>query len=267
MDRNIEIPWNKIHTFLIDCGSIRNPKEFCVQIIKKIITLIPYDQARIYFINDNEAVYDEYLVGVNKRWPHLYYEYYSQIENGRYSLFPNNINSWRIPKPQKFFRDWTNHECDEFFTDYIRPQGIRYTGGFSLHDNNDARKAVLILDRTNANIFTYKELYILDIIHVHLNNLHKNLYVNMSNYGNCRYNTEFQQFLTMREAEIMDLLVKGVTPKNISKKLSICQSTVYKHIAHIYEKMNVSTRQELLVKLLNTQSTRDLLYNTTADGY
>lgn len=260
MDTNIEITWNKIHTFLIDCGSIRNQKEFSVQAIKKIVALIPYDQARIYYINDNELIYDEYLVGVNKRWPHLYYEYYSKINNGRYSLFPNSTNRLHgiITQQQKFFRDWTNHEKDEFFYDYIKPQGIRYSCGFALYDLNNTRKAILFLDRTSGKIFTDKELYILDIIQLHLNNLHKNFYVNASDYyENCRFNTESQ--LTIREAEIMGLLVKGVTPKNISKKLSISLTTVYKHIAHIYEKINVSTRQELLSKLLNNRSVTDLI--------
>ncbi|MBQ8063256.1 MAG: DNA-binding response regulator, partial [Clostridia bacterium] len=59
---------------------------------------------------------------------------------------------------------------------------------------------------------------------------------------------------TDREVEIVDLICQGISPANISKILHIATSTTYKHIAHIYEKFHVSSRQELLVKLLN-QST------------
>lgn len=261
MDTYNEMPWINIHAFLLDCGNIRNPKEFSVQIVKKIITLIPYDQARIYYINDNGIVYDEYLFGVDKRWTHLYHEYYSKIENGRYSIFSNIINKGHFftSKIENCVHDWTNHECDEFLTDYIRPQGIRYTVGFGLHDNYNTLKITCILDRISYSKFTNKELNVLNLILAHLENLHRNFYVNVSDNGNVNNNIKFQTPLTMREAEIAELLSKGVTPTNISRKLCICQSTVYKHIAHIYDKLNVSSRQELLVKVFNTQPIRELV--------
>ena len=49
--------------FLLDSERIREPREFCVQVIKKIYSLIPYDQARIYFVNDNGKVNDAVLIG------------------------------------------------------------------------------------------------------------------------------------------------------------------------------------------------------------
>ena len=58
--------------------------------------------------------------------------------------------------------------------------------------------------------------------------------------------------LTTREAEIAAFLVKGVTPPNISRELCISITTVNKHIANMHAKLNVSTRQELIVKLLNS---------------
>jgi len=60
--------------------------------------------------------------------------------------------------------------------------------------------------------------------------------------------------LTPRESEIANLLCQGMTVHNISSALYIAVTTTYKHIAHIYEKVGVSSQQELLVKMLNKKA-------------
>lgn len=56
--------------------------------------------------------------------------------------------------------------------------------------------------------------------------------------------------LTNREREVLDLLCQGIKPVCIAKELNISVGTANKHIAHIYRKLGVHSRQELLVKLL-----------------
>lgn len=58
-----------------------------------------------------------------------------------------------------------------------------------------------------------------------------------------------QANFSAREAEVFELLMKGYTIRLISQELHISQSTVKTHISKIYLKMNVATREELLVKL------------------
>ena len=54
---------------------------------------------------------------------------------------------------------------------------------------------------------------------------------------------------SQREAEVFELLMNGYTIRLISQELHISQSTVKTHISKIYLKTNVSTREELLIKL------------------
>ena len=56
--------------------------------------------------------------------------------------------------------------------------------------------------------------------------------------------------LTNREREVLELLCQGIKPVYISRRLHISVGTVNKHIAHIYSKLDVDSKQELLVKLL-----------------
>lgn len=257
MGTKYELPWNDINTFLLSCGSVRDPKNFSIQVIKDIKTLVPYDKARVYYINDNKIVYDEYLIKVNKKWTRLYHEYYSKVENGRYSIFYNLNNKGYFfnSKIENCVYDWTNHQSNEFLVDYIRPQEIRYSIGLGLYDTYNNLKCTCILDRCTYHKFTVKELNILNAVWPHLNNLYKNLHVNVQGFrsNNFEVNTKIQQALTPRETEIVNMLCKGVTPANISQKLHISLLTVYKHIRHIYEKLDVSSRQELLVKIYSKE--------------
>jgi len=54
--------------------------------------------------------------------------------------------------------------------------------------------------------------------------------------------------LTPREQEIFNLLLEGMTPKEISYKLNIVHSTVDYHRQKIYRKLDVHTINELLTK-------------------
>ena len=62
---SFSLPWNRINDFLLDCGRVRDPKEFAKTVMDRISALIPFDQARLYFLNDNGDIYDEYLIGVD----------------------------------------------------------------------------------------------------------------------------------------------------------------------------------------------------------
>ena len=50
--------------------------------------------------------------------------------------------------------------------------------------------------------------------------------------------------LSDREIEVLDLMAKGVSNKDIADQLSITQSTVKTHVTSIFQKLNVTTRTE-----------------------
>ena len=52
-------------------------------------------------------------------------------------------------------------------------------------------------------------------------------------------------FLSKRELEVTELLVRGYSNSDIAKMLFISEHTVKDHTKHIYRKMNVHSRFEL----------------------
>jgi DNA-binding NarL/FixJ family response regulator len=61
-----------------------------------------------------------------------------------------------------------------------------------------------------------------------------------------------QNSLTPREEQVLKLLAKGFLYKEIASELSISPDTVHNHIRKIYEKLQVHSRTEAVVKYLKT---------------
>jgi DNA-binding CsgD family transcriptional regulator len=55
--------------------------------------------------------------------------------------------------------------------------------------------------------------------------------------------------LSAREKEVAKLVLRGCSTKQISRSLYISESTVQGHLSHIFEKVGVKSRRELLKRL------------------
>lgn len=60
-----------------------------------------------------------------------------------------------------------------------------------------------------------------------------------------------EEHLTAREREIIQLVKKGFSNKEISEILFISVNTVKKHLQNLYEKLNVTNRTELCYRIFN----------------
>lgn len=57
--------------------------------------------------------------------------------------------------------------------------------------------------------------------------------------------------LTSREAEILALILKGLTPSDISETLFISKNTFKTHVQNIYKKLSVKSREELRYRVIS----------------
>lgn len=55
--------------------------------------------------------------------------------------------------------------------------------------------------------------------------------------------------LTRREIEIVHLIKNGLSNRKIAEELFVAESTVKKHVSHIFEKLQVQSREELRTAL------------------
>lgn len=59
-----------------------------------------------------------------------------------------------------------------------------------------------------------------------------------------------QKFLTNREREIFNLLVKNYDTTEISVKLNISEKTVRNHISNVIQKLGVKGRSQAILELI-----------------
>jgi len=248
MHPNMEIPWQKIYDLTLTCGNMHELKAFSTEILSGLKELCDFDQSLVYFLDGNGKIYNQYLLNIDKQWSTMYLEYYSKTEHGGYITLKNLREN--PAKPTIRIRTWKEEVSSEFFTNYIRSRGLKYSLGFVLFDINGRPRTLFALDKTKGENFTDTEFMTLCLIVPLLNNLHKNFFCRQSRQQAVDQISWETTDLTSREIEIVNLLCQGISPAVVSQSLYISQSTTNKHIAHIYKKMHVSNIQELLVRIL-----------------
>lgn len=87
------------------------------------------------------------------------------------------------------------------------------------------------------------------------------LYLDPKEYKLCLLERLREKGLTRREIDVLFLLSKGLTNKEIGEKLFISQYTVENHLRSIYKKMNITNGTAVVHRLLQMSSTKDLFAN------
>ncbi|MFZ4717957.1 MAG: response regulator transcription factor [Ilumatobacteraceae bacterium] len=60
--------------------------------------------------------------------------------------------------------------------------------------------------------------------------------------------------LSVREREVVELVVEGLKNKDIAERMGISEKTVKTHLTHVYQRLGVSTRPEMIAAVRASQS-------------
>ena len=242
---------NQIYDFLLHCGNEHDPYGFCSVTAKELHHLIPYEQARVIFLDVTGKISSSLLFGVDKQDWQNFLNYYSEDCIGsRYSL----KEPLRLSENERVaLCDWTNLETrkahDLFESSYVRPLQLKYCLGMSFCDQHACTRCIISLDRTRDVPYREDELALLRKLNPLLNNYFINFFTDRTINLN-QQDFMFSEYgLTNRETEIARLILDGATPASIAERLCISVATAYKHLANMYGKMKVSNRQEFVTRL------------------
>ena len=243
--------WKEIYDFVLECGYAHDPNQFAEKIIDHIGNFLAFDCASAYLMDGSGKPCGQHLRNIDERWIKVYLAYYVDTDDSRYSLFKE---STRRNIPDNLILntyDWESEKSSEFVPNFIRVRGIKYSCGFGFYDMHGNLRMAIALDRTQGDNFSEEEMHLLRLIIPQLNNLHKNFFYQGFTSKKAFRQVATETSLTARESQIAEMLCQSISPAEISRTLHIAQSTTYKHIANIYEKMNVSSQRELLARLLS----------------
>lgn len=233
----------RVYRFLNKCGKERTPYNLCCTIAIEAERLIPYDQARVIFIDEKGKITSSMLYGVKQQNWRRFMDYYETEPYGsNYSLkTPIRLTPNECVK----LCDWTNPNrqdgFEHFVKSYVRPLKLKYCLGIGLSDNQDCLRCILSLDRTRDVPYEQEDIDLIKYLHPLINHLHINLFTPPQNFSQKDFLLN-QPVLTQREWEIANLIIKGVSTTDISTRLCISKNTIYKHIANMYKKLNVSNK-------------------------
>lgn len=251
MKQRLELPWEKIYDYVLACGREHDPERFVQTVLEEMDDLVSYDQALVYCLDENRRVASQHLMNIKSRWSNMYLQYYSYVQDSNRSLRGNVNERFDLPFVDQI--SWEEEPVSEFITNYIMARGVRCTLTMVFFDQNSLPRAAFAFDRTRSAKFSERDMTIVRYAAAQLNNLYKNFFTDPESVPGSQWSRNddgIDDVLTKREREVVDLLCRGLSPAHVSKTLHISVSTTYKHIAHIYKKLNVSSQQELLVRVL-----------------
>lgn len=249
---SMQMPWEQINKYLLSCGKVHKPYDFCVAAFEGLHQFVDFDQGLFFMLDGNSRVTRKHFWNVPKQWSSMYLEYFAHVGSREFSLdgLPSEL-------PETTFVtvvDWDIYENvhTDFLDYYIRRRGLRSTISFVLFDMRGLPATLFCFDRINdRRKYSEEDIELVSLIAEHLNNTFKNMFLGSAGAVSAIDEVDGSERLTEREREIVDMLCQGVRPANIAKALFISINTVNKHVSNIYRKLGVNSRQELMARLLH----------------
>jgi DNA-binding CsgD family transcriptional regulator len=166
-------------------------------------------------------------------------------------------NSAMIPGPQAGayqdqlqITDWRYPRNTEFANEFIRPQHIGHTMAVVLKDAENKPERIVGLQRgLQDRPFNEHDLMAMRLLLPHLQNYFW-IHGKLQQFGPFRFHPaelgRHGHRLSRREAEIASLLCLRLSMPEIATRLGISVRTVETHVSHIYEKLDLIDRADLL---------------------
>ncbi len=232
------ISWRRINDFLATVGSAKNMAEFTELMNESIGSLIPFDLNQVF---------------VNREKNNRIEAYKSPVEIDKWIQLLNDQYSSMFPVPDcACICSYYEVRDTPLYAEFLRPQNIHSSICIFRHRHLNSSTLMMINRASKGQQFREHDQAVCHIIQPHLSNL-CTLYTMLENQDKhlapCDIRSEFGM-LTRIEAEIVAMLCSRYTTGMIETKMSIRRATVYKHIENIFYKLRVSSRQELVDKVL-----------------
>ena len=240
-----------LYEFLKLCGDKNEVYSFCGTIATELHSFIPYDQARVIFLEETGKISSSLLYGVAQKNWNAFMDYYTEnTAVSTYSLKkPLHLSENEKVKLCDWTKISTRVDRQEFEENYVRPLKLKYCLGLGFSDIDNCIRCIISLDRIKDRRYSEDELEFVRRIHPLLNNLFTKFFTEPPKAFSRRDFMLAEASLTKREQEISRLMLGGSSPSIIAERLFISKNTIYKHIANMYKKLGVSNRQEFFAKL------------------
>lgn len=223
------VAWPKLRDYFFRLSNCTTRQELYHTSCVEIQQLIPYDETAGIF-NSVDSVNIEGF-GKSDACTAAYNSYYRAI----------------TPEHPSIITDWRNFDC-EFTVDFIFPNGLYKS---LAHRAPEHRVTMRIHRSQRSPNFSESDVVILDFVNDYLNNLDLRFdeHANIDSLTSAATIAERFRCLTRRESEVCSLLLYRLTTAEIAARLFLSRRTVECHVANIFDKLQVHTREQLRWKV------------------
>ncbi|MFP4114677.1 MAG: response regulator transcription factor [Spirochaetota bacterium] len=150
--------------------------------------------------------------------------------------------------------DWSDYPQSEYYNELIRPQRIGHSASLLIDTSWSRSSHLIALHRTpGSHSFTHEDGEMLSLLRPHVRNLF-DLYAKIDDSARGRLLppelADGCRVLSRRQREVADLLCRRLTVPEIAARLRVGVRTVETHVEHVYGKLGVTNRKDLLRLLL-----------------
>ena len=252
MSRLKEIEWIQINEIVLELYYTKNLTDFERRALNLIKPLVPFDQAnfRVVDLESGRPLKEKTtFLNTSEKMQEVFFAHIEPDKNYLKSLFESERSVVYIDS------DMLSEEVRKqtsFYKNYLFAQNLPYGAGIIFIKDSRLLGSISLFRSDTWGDFTEKEAYMLDVLKPHLTKILAALY-----YPKQEVNPELcadmltscHEPLTSREKEILPLIIGGLSNEEISKQLSISNSTTKKHVYNIYKKYGVNNRLSLIRKI------------------
>ncbi len=244
--------WKKIMKFVNRTCVEARPEKYYEKILQELDNFISFDAGHILVHNSDQDFSEFITVNIDYEVIDEYVEHFQYIDPLKNCIFdtPSALKSSLVFDHRSWRR--TN-----YFNNFLSPNEFYYLCGVDIHYRGEILITITLIRQEESGDFSTAELLFLNRVktsiacHIHL--LRKIHPRNISNqkYINIKYRQGMEKYdFTPREKEVACLVRSGQSNLEISEDLFISVNTVKKHLQNLYKKAEVSSRQELIYRLL-----------------
>lgn len=234
-----------------DIYRIKTSREMRRTVLKDLKGIIPFKMAVFSLgVRKNKNLYPVDCVVVSD-FEKNFEDQFIYLSESCYSA--SDYASWIFQIPETVVyrdSDVVNGELKKktrYYKDYLLPNDLPYLAGISIVHNEEFLGALTLYKSQKGGDFTEKDLFVLNFLVQHLEaRLAEDEEHTVANRKNVYYILKSDYNMTSREIEIMGWAFQGKNNEEIADILKISIYTVKKHLSNIYEKLEISSRSQLV---------------------
>lgn len=192
-------------------------------------------------VSDFEKAFEDRFINLSE----------SQYEISDYATWLFQIPESIVYKDSEIVNDELRRKT-YYYKDYLLPNDLPNIAGISIANERTFLGAMTLYKSQKVGDFNEKDMFILNFLLPHLEaRLSDDEQDTANNRKNISYLLKNNYGMTSREVEIIGQVFHGKTNEEIALELVISSNTVKKHLSHIYEKLGLSNRSQLVQFLLD----------------